>query len=247
MFFFGDDEEPEVKPLYSRSEEYSLYKGMEKYISKPYQYEYYSKMYLRADLKRTIIKRNYQKFMEFYADASSLLIAIYEILIVIFNYINTFYWDNEVSKRMFFFKDVENSENFNVVKSNIIKELIAITDLKKTSENTHYKDESKEAKNVKNFPPKKNQVSEEKEEQKDIKIYNNTKKSLEKKQSNTSSYKKGKDTNERIINNYSEKKNIAKKNILKNIPNIKKIKILEEAKIVMLYWILDIMINPNMI
>ena len=63
-------------------------------------------MYVRADLKKTIIKRKYQKFMEFYADATSLLITIYEILVIIFNYIDTFYGYNTVAKKIFFFKDL---------------------------------------------------------------------------------------------------------------------------------------------
>ena len=44
MFVFGDDEKPEIKPLYSRYEEYALYKGLKRYETKVYQYEYYTKM-----------------------------------------------------------------------------------------------------------------------------------------------------------------------------------------------------------
>ena len=47
--------------------------------------------------------------MEFYADASSLLIALYEILIIIFNYINNFWAEQTLSKQIFFFKDLEES------------------------------------------------------------------------------------------------------------------------------------------
>ena len=101
MFVFGDDEEPEVRPLYSRYEEYSLYKGLDRFQSQVYQYDYYTKMYVRADLKTTIIKRKYQKFMEFYADSTSLLITIFEILVIIFNYIDTFYGYNTISKKIF--------------------------------------------------------------------------------------------------------------------------------------------------
>jgi len=82
MFVFGDDEEPEKKTLFSRYEEYALYKGLNRFVSQPEEYDYYSKVYIRADLKKTVIKRKYQKFREFYADASSLLVAIYEILLL---------------------------------------------------------------------------------------------------------------------------------------------------------------------
>ena len=128
MFVFGDDEKPEIKPLYSRYEEYALYKGLNRFTTKLSSYEYYTKMYVRADLKKTIIKRKYQKFMEFYADATSLLITIYEILVIIFNYIDTFYGYNTIAKKIFFFKDLENPDSFNLNKKiNIINELISIT------------------------------------------------------------------------------------------------------------------------
>ena len=54
--------------------------------------------------------------MEFYADASSLLIAIYGILEIIFNYINNFYANHSLSKLIFFFKDLEEENSFNLFK-----------------------------------------------------------------------------------------------------------------------------------
>ena len=116
MFVFSDEDPTEIKPLYSRYEEYALYKGMTRFEDKPVEYDFYSKIYIRADLKRTVIKRKYQKFMEFYADASSLLIAIYAILDIIFNYVNTFYAHHSLSKSIFFFKDLEEENSFNIFK-----------------------------------------------------------------------------------------------------------------------------------
>ena len=160
MFVIGEEDLPETKPLYSRYEEYELYKGTNRSEKAAEEYDYYSKIYIRADLRKVIIKRKYQKFMEFYADATSLLITIYEILVIIFNYIDTFYGYNTVAKKIFFFKDLENPDSFNVNKKlNIINELISITDLKKTSENTPNKSESRGSKNLKNAPPKKIQIS----------------------------------------------------------------------------------------
>ena len=65
--------------------------GLGKNETKPYNYAKYARIYVRADLKKTIIKRKYQKFMEFYADASSLLIALYYVIFIIFNFIDYFY------------------------------------------------------------------------------------------------------------------------------------------------------------
>ena len=142
LFVFGDEDPSEVKPLYSRYEEYVLYKGMNRFTEHPDEYEYYTKIYIRADLKKTVIKRKYQKFMEFYADASSLLIAIYAILDFIFNYINTFYANHSLSKSIFFFKDLEEENSFNLFKKRQkIQELISITDIYQTKNNNNSNNE----------------------------------------------------------------------------------------------------------
>ena len=225
MFVFGDDEKPEIKPLYSRYEEYALYKGLNRFTTKLSSYEYYTKMYVRADLKRTIIKRKYQKFMEFYADATSLLITIYEILVIIFNYIDTFYGYNTVAKKIFFFKDLENPDSFNVNKKlNIINELISITDLKKTSENTPNKSESRGSKNLKNAPPKKIQISAKKEPEKENKFQSRLSKRND---SRFSSFSKGRMTEEKKLNkssgikNYNDEKYYDNEEDIDNYPKYK--------------------------
>lgn len=216
MFVFGDDEKPESKTLYSRYEEYSLYKGMQRFEDQPEEYDYYSKLYIRAELKKTIIKRKYQKFMEFWADASSLLIAIFDILVIIFNYVDTFYANHALARSIFFFKELESKDIYNVMKKpDVIQEILAATDIqKKNSENNAIEIQSKNSKMMKNFPPKKKEterqeVLESKEEnEKDIKIYNSRKKPVESKQTKSSSYLKGRDSEEKKEykkNQYNEK------------------------------------------
>ena len=212
MFVFGDDEEPEKKTLFSRYEEYALYKGLNRFVSQPEEYDYYSKVYIRADLKKTVIKRKYQKFMEFYADASSLLVAIYEILVIIFNYVDTFYAHHSLAKTIFFYKELEDKENFNISKKRVaIQELIAITDSqKKNVENEDKEIQSKSSKIIKNFPPKrKEQVNDNKEENnKEIKIYNSRNSPFDKKNTNTKSFSniKGNETlnKKNYISNYKD-------------------------------------------
>ena len=81
---FDANEKPsQVKTLFSRYEEYALYIGLNREIKRQQDYINYAKIYMRADLKKTEIRRKYQKITEFYADASSILVAIYEILIII--------------------------------------------------------------------------------------------------------------------------------------------------------------------
>ena len=85
LFWVFSDESPTgLKTLFSRYEEYSLYLGSNRGITNPPNRANYAKIYMRADTKKTDIKRRYQKIMEFYADASSLLIGIYEILLIIY-------------------------------------------------------------------------------------------------------------------------------------------------------------------
>ena len=44
LFVYNDEESKEAKPLYSRYEEYTLYKGMNRFDEHPDEYEYYTKI-----------------------------------------------------------------------------------------------------------------------------------------------------------------------------------------------------------
>ena len=127
VFNFGEDP-PIVKTLFSRVEQYSLYKGVNRYATKPTNYKNYAKLYIRADTKKTIINRKYQKIMEFYADSSSILLALFDILGFIFTFINGFYAEHSFSKKLFFFKEVENNHLDIYKRSKQIKELINLTE-----------------------------------------------------------------------------------------------------------------------
>ena len=101
--------------------------GLERNKTKPHNYNKYAKLYIRADLKKTIIARKYQKVMEFYADASSILIAIYEIIYLIFNFIDFFYAYHSLAQQLFFFKGIEEDNNYNIFNKRIqIQKLISL-------------------------------------------------------------------------------------------------------------------------
>ena len=222
MFVFGDDEKPEQKTLFSRYEEYALYKGLDRYTTQPEEYDYYSKVYIRADLKKTVIKRKYQKFLEFFADSSSLLVFIYDIIVIIFSYIDFFYARHSLAKEIFFFKELEDKDNFNLSKQrNILLELISLTDLQKNNSEDNPNDiQSKGSEIMKNVPPKKKETEKEnvldkkEENNKQIKIYNSRKNPIINKNTKSSSNPKGKDSEEK--NDYSRK-------IKNNIFDMKKI------------------------
>ena len=128
---FKDYEENVVsKSLFSRYEEYYLYLGLNRSITNPPNTYDYAKIYIRADLKKTDIRRNYQKLMEFYANATSLLIGIFRVLLIIFNFIDGFYGENSIFRRIFFLKEFEDSQNFDIFKKGKqIKELISLSDI----------------------------------------------------------------------------------------------------------------------
>ena len=126
---FDDEQKPkQTKTLFSRYEEYSLYLGLDRENNKPLiSVEDYAKMYLRADTKKTEIKRTYQKLTEFYADASSLLIALYDFISVTLSIISNFYAEQAVIRKLFLFKEMDNKYFHFSKKSEKIHELVSLT------------------------------------------------------------------------------------------------------------------------
>lgn len=76
-----------VNAGYSRVEYYFLYKGLNS-TNDTFDHEKYVKIFIRADNQFIEIKRKYQDFLEFNADATFLLGGIFIILDIIFNYYN---------------------------------------------------------------------------------------------------------------------------------------------------------------
>ena len=160
LFFVFGDEKPELKTLFSSYEEYSLYMGMQRKSTRPYNFKKFAKIYMRAELKKTIINRKYQKIMEFYADASSILIALYEVLHLFFNFIDYFYAYHSLAQHIFFFKGIEGNKNYNIFKkSKQIHELISLI-------------ESNENRNI-NYPEDNLKISRNKNKEENEKIDNN--------------------------------------------------------------------------
>ena len=224
MFVIGEEDAPVTMPLYSRYEEYGVYKGLNRFETHPDEYDHYSKIYIRADLRKVIINRKYQKFMEFYADSSSLLIAIYEILDIIISYINTFYGHHSIVRRIFFFKELKNGEQFDILRrANSIKDLVKQTDIQKTnSQSTHSNPKLKEDKNLKNFPPKKTLFRTQKSTKKEnINIYNSKDKIQKETSKNPSTFKIKISEDIKLNSISSEKKIIGSKYIGNNQDDIK--------------------------
>ena len=132
---FDEEQKPkQIKTLFSRYEEYSLYLGLDQEKTKPLNTYDYAKIYVRADTKKTDIKRTYQKLTEFFADASSLLIAIYDALIIILSFINNFYAEQAIIKKLFIFKGIDNKYGHSSIKFGQINRLTELFSKKSINE-----------------------------------------------------------------------------------------------------------------
>ena len=128
LFVSDENKETTIHTLFSRVEDYSLYKGLDRGVTLTNDNTKYANIYIRADTSKTTIKRKYQKVIEFYADCSSLLITLYRVLFIIFCFVNRFYANHSLAKQIFFFKEVEN-RHFDINKKSYqIKNLIKILD-----------------------------------------------------------------------------------------------------------------------
>ena len=104
LFFIYDEKDPMKQLLFSRTEDFFLYKGLDRGIKKPNDYELYAKFYIRADTKKTEIKRKYQKIMEFFADSYSIVEIVFNVLSIGIIFINNFYAIHSLRKKVFFLK-----------------------------------------------------------------------------------------------------------------------------------------------
>ena len=130
LWVFNDDNEAKIKrTLFSRYEEYSLFQGLKRHKNYT-DYLNFVKLFIRADTKKTEIKRNYEKINEFFAEDFSLLIVLYEVLNLIFENINSFWSEQSLSKNIFFFQDFDPKLNINN-KTEKIKQLLKVTNPKK--------------------------------------------------------------------------------------------------------------------
>jgi hypothetical protein len=146
LIYFSDSENVTTKVSFSRYEEYNLYKGDNIYGRKIKDYMHYARMYIRAETRKTEIKRKYQKLTEFYANSSSLFYALIQILFIIVNYINNFYAEHSLEKNLFFFKEIENNNIDFVKRHKQVQKLIILTDPFTKLDNKYLKNKVKKEK-----------------------------------------------------------------------------------------------------
>ena len=124
------------KYLFSRSEQYFLYKGNynTKEENRPKDYESYAKIYLRADSRSVEIKRKYQSLFEFWADTFSFWDGMVAILSFILNSFYKFYAFYNIGNEIFF-NELEDIKKLNISKKS--EDLKKIKDIiTKSNKNT---------------------------------------------------------------------------------------------------------------
>ena len=108
--FFEKNESSRITAGFSRFEEYFLYKGLDRYSTKSDEYENYAKIYIRNDNKKVVIKRKYRDFMEFFADNSSFISAIFLFLNIILGYRAKYKANHSITRKLFYFEGIENNK-----------------------------------------------------------------------------------------------------------------------------------------
>ena len=109
---------------FSGTEDYTIYKGLNRTeIKDSNDYGNYATIYIRANNKKTVIKKIYQDLFEFYADFSSLLLSIFWLLGILFAHYDRFKANHSISKRLFYFEGIKRSEFARLKKiKNLIEE-----------------------------------------------------------------------------------------------------------------------------
>ena len=113
--FQSEEDEKEMKNIsFSRIEDYFFYKrgnsssnitGNGKFAS----------LFIRADNKKTEIKRENQNLLDFYAQNSAFWVSLFEVLNFFFTIYNEFHANRSLASKLFFFEEKENNK-FNILK-----------------------------------------------------------------------------------------------------------------------------------
>ena len=100
--FFPTEDEQQINNSLSRTEQYFLYKGLNRGEIKPTDFQYYAKIYIRVDTKKIRVKKKYQNLSEFYSDTFSFWGFVFYVCGIFFNIYNKFYLSRSFEKKYFF-------------------------------------------------------------------------------------------------------------------------------------------------
>ena len=101
--------EEEEKIGFSRTENYFIYKGLDR-VNIKNDNDKYAKIYIRVDNKKIEIKKKYQSFLEFYAENSALWFDLFWYLDILISIIYSYESNRILSKKLFIFEGDEDSK-----------------------------------------------------------------------------------------------------------------------------------------
>ena len=102
---------------YAGYDDYSIYKSSRRFSENSLDYDKFISIYLRADSSRTTISRNYQKISESIAEISAIFSNLFIFLCIIVRYINDFYSNNNIFRYIFKFKNIKDTESYDLNKN----------------------------------------------------------------------------------------------------------------------------------
>ncbi len=115
--FDFDDNTGDNYTFYSIIEDNLIYEDNN--VNNPYEEKKYATLYLRASNRITEINREYQNFLDFYAENTSFWFGIFEFLNIFFTIYNGFHANLSMSKKLFFFDEKnEDIKRINPINSN---------------------------------------------------------------------------------------------------------------------------------
>ena len=114
-----DEKKNESYCLFSKTEDYFIYEGNK--TKENNDSKRYATIYLRADNRKTEIRREYQNLLDFYADSTSFWIGIFEVLNIFFTVYNGFHASLSMSKKLFFFDELKENNKYNILRKDSLK------------------------------------------------------------------------------------------------------------------------------
>ena len=142
---YFNDNYIEERTVFSRVENYAIYKGLNRSLNNFSDNDVYGKIYIRADNRRISIKIDFKDLLEIYNEHSIFWLTIYWIISFIFSIYDREKANHSISKKLFYFEGIENNR-FKEFKK--IKEIIDLNQVKERITHTRINNISTYIRNI---------------------------------------------------------------------------------------------------
>ena len=100
---------------YSRFEEYEIEKGENRLLNNVYEYNYFAKIYIRADTVTSIVLRKYMKLSEFTANMTSIFSTLLMLLFFLVTFINKYFCKQDIMGIIFQFQNNKQNQTYKTI------------------------------------------------------------------------------------------------------------------------------------